>query len=90
MSRWDIEFAYRNAPRWLPPKAGMFHILAVSSRLGTCKSAWLSNWVGRGIHDEYKKLEGPLQKAALVLTVYTFEPAAAEKIVEDNSLWPES
>ena len=45
----------------------------VSLRLGGGESAYLSNRVGRFTHARYKKLEGPLQKAALVPIVYTSE-----------------
>ena len=58
-------------------------LFIVISRLGDCKSAGLCNRLGRSLHIGCKKLEGPLQKAALVPIVKASEieniPAAAEK-----------
>ena len=56
-------------------------------RVGDCKSARLCNRLGKIRHIGYKKLEGPLQKAALVSTVYNFEnvPAAAEGSKEQDN-----
>ena len=52
-------------------------LFKVILRLGDCESARLCNRLGRSIHAEYKKLEGSIQKTALVLTVNASEPAAA-------------
>ena len=69
-------------PQGVSPKAGLSLKSVVSLRLGGGESAYLSNRVGRFTHARYKKLEGPLQKVALVPIVYTSEsviiPAAAE------------
>ena len=60
-------------PQGVPPKAGLALKSTVSLRLGGSESACPSNRLGRFTHARYKKLEGPLQKAALVPIVYTSE-----------------
>ena len=51
------------------PRRDCSIVLIVPFRLGGCESAWICNRLGRDIHAGYKKLEGPLQKAALVPVV---------------------
>ena len=85
MSR-SFENSLAVTPQGVTPKAGLSLKSTVSLRLGGGKSACPSNRVGRFTHARYKKLEGPLQKAALVPIVSTSGkykivkiPAAAEE-----------
>ena len=59
----------------------------MNSRLGVCKSAWFSNRLGRITHTGYKKLEGPLQKVALVPKVCISEIIIIPAEAEDAAAW---
>ena len=69
----SFKLALAVTPQGVPPKAGLLMQNIVSFRLGGSESAYLCNGLGKIIHIGYKKLEGPLQKVALVSTVNTSE-----------------